>query len=342
MAGAGSTVKALPLLSTPLARTTTFPVVAPAGTVSTILVALHVFTEAVVPLYLTVLLPCVVPKLVPARVIEAPTAPDVGDNVVMLGAATTVKLWPLLSTPLARTTTFPVVAPEGTVTAMLVVLQVVTVAVVPLNFTVLLPCVDPKFVPVTVTAAPTAPDVIDRLVILGAATTVKALPLLSTPLTRTTTFPVVAPVGTFATMLVALQLVMFVAVVPLNFTVLLPCVEPKPDPAIVTEAPTAPEVGVSVEMVGAARARAGPTSKKRSNKAKGSRQSSLARSMRVSILPLVDADGRSVRGRKQRARGDNSCYLVPVLAIGGLDNRKSRARNGREPDRRTASPRTAA
>ena len=54
-----------------------------------------------------------------------------------------------------------------------------------------------------------------------AATTVKAFPLLAAPDTVTTTFPVVAPVGTVATMLVALQLVALAAV-PLNFTVLVP------------------------------------------------------------------------------------------------------------------------
>ena len=41
-------------------------------------------------------------------------------------------------------------------------------------------CVDPKFNPVIVTDAPTAPDVGDRLVILG--NTVNDTPLLSTPL----------------------------------------------------------------------------------------------------------------------------------------------------------------
>ena len=65
------------------------------------------------------------------------TAPDVGDKLVIFGK--TVKLEPLLSTPLACTTTLPVVAPVGTGTAMLVSLQLVGVAVVPLNFTVLLP-----------------------------------------------------------------------------------------------------------------------------------------------------------------------------------------------------------
>ncbi len=57
------------------------------------------------------------------------------------------------------TTTFPVAAPVGTVATMLVALQLVTVAGVPLNVTVLVDCVAPKFVPVMVMEAPTAPDV---------------------------------------------------------------------------------------------------------------------------------------------------------------------------------------
>ncbi len=63
-------------------------------------------------------------------------APEVGDRLVMLGAGTTVKLTPLLFTPLANTVTLPVVAPLGTVTAMLVALQVLTLAAVPLKETV--------------------------------------------------------------------------------------------------------------------------------------------------------------------------------------------------------------
>src|SRR5947209_6901292 len=129
-------------------------------------------------------------------------------------------------------------------------------AVVALNLTVLDPCVDPKFEPAIVTDAATAPDVGDRLVMLGAATTVKLFPLLLLPDTVTITFPLVAPVGTVATMLVALQLVT-AAVVPLNFTVLLPCVAPKFEPAMVTDAPTTPEFGVRLEIVGAAAATAG-------------------------------------------------------------------------------------
>jgi len=47
------------------------------------------------------------------------------------------------------------------------------------------------------------------------------------PPTVTTRLPDVAPVGTFTVMLVALQFVAVPALVPLNVTVLLPCVAPK-------------------------------------------------------------------------------------------------------------------
>jgi hypothetical protein len=91
------------------------------------------------------------------------------ERLVMLGADTTVKVFPLLAVLETVTTTFPVVAPVGTVATMLVALQVIAVAEVPLNFTVLLPCGEPKFVPTIVTEAPTAPEVGDKLVMVGAA-----------------------------------------------------------------------------------------------------------------------------------------------------------------------------
>jgi hypothetical protein len=85
-------------------------------------------------------------------------------------AVATVKPTLLLDTPPTVTTTPPVVAPVGTVATIDVALQfVIAVAVVPLNVTVLVPCVPPKFVPVIVTDAPTTADVGDRLVMLGAA-----------------------------------------------------------------------------------------------------------------------------------------------------------------------------
>jgi hypothetical protein len=52
---AGVTAKALPLLSTPAVETTMFPLVAPAGTGTTIEASPHVVTAAVVPLKVTLL-----------------------------------------------------------------------------------------------------------------------------------------------------------------------------------------------------------------------------------------------------------------------------------------------
>src|SRR5690242_9286164 len=84
----------------------------------------------------------------------------------------------------------------------------------------------------------------------GGPVTVNATPLLATPLTVTTTLPDVAPVGTGITMLVAFQLVAVPADVPLNLTVLVPCVAPKFVPVIVTDVPTCPDVGFRLVMLG--------------------------------------------------------------------------------------------
>jgi hypothetical protein len=70
----------------------------------------------------------------------------------------TVKLTPLLFTLETVTTTLPVVAPSGTLVEMLVAAQLVGVALVPLNVTVLLPWVDPKFVPVIVIGVSISPQ----------------------------------------------------------------------------------------------------------------------------------------------------------------------------------------
>jgi hypothetical protein len=102
---------------------------------------------------------------------------------------------------------------------MVVALQLVGVAAVPLKVMVLDPWEEPNEVPVIVTESPTAPEVGDRLLIFGP--TVKVTPLLADPPTVTMTAPVVAPAGTEATMVVALQLV-GVAAVPLKLTVLDP------------------------------------------------------------------------------------------------------------------------
>jgi hypothetical protein len=244
------TVKVTPLLTMLWAVTTTGPVAAAVGTEVTIVVLFQLVTLAAVPLKLTVPEPWGDPKFVPVIVTEALIGPDVIDRLVILGGGITVKLEPLLFTPLAKTTTFPVIAPVGTVVAILVALQLVTVAAVPWKLTVPEPWVDPKFVPVIVTAVPTPPEVTERLVILGVGRTVKLDPPLFTPLAKTTTFPVVAPDGTVVAMLVALQVVI-VAAVPWKLTVPEPCEAPKFVPVIVITAPTAPDVIDRLEMLGA-------------------------------------------------------------------------------------------
>jgi hypothetical protein len=244
---AGTTVKAMPLLVTPSALTTTGPLVAALGTGTKILVFVQPVGDAVVPLNVTV--PGVVPKFAPVIATVVPMDPDVGATLVMVGNEPILNVTPLLARPATATTTGPVVAPLGTGTTMLVLLQLLGVAAVPLNFTVLVPWVAPKFVPVIVTDVPTGPELGERLLMLGGTVTVNVTPLLARPATVTTTGPVVAPLGTGTTMLVLLQL-LGVAVVPLNFTVLVPWVGPKFVPVIVTDVPTGPELGERLLMLG--------------------------------------------------------------------------------------------
>jgi hypothetical protein len=190
------TVKEVLFTVLPFTVTENGPDDAPDGTKVMMLVSLQLATTAAVPFSEVVPVPCVAPKPVPAITTSVPTTPDVGDTLVIPSPSTTVKLMPLLATPEAETTTFPVVASIGTVAAMLVALQLVGVASVPLKLTVPLPCVVPKLVPVMVTEVPTTPEVTERLLMTGAGTTVKLTPLLATLDTVTTTFPVVALGGT--------------------------------------------------------------------------------------------------------------------------------------------------
>src|SRR5438309_1416183 len=147
-------------------------------------VSVQLATGTVVPLSVIVLLPCVAPNPVPAIATSDPTTPEIGDKLVILRVSMTVKLMPLLETPLAFTTTFPVVAPLGTCATMVVALQLVGGASVPLKVTVLVPCAALKLVPVMVTEVPTRPEVTDRFVILGEGTTVKLTPLRAAPTRR--------------------------------------------------------------------------------------------------------------------------------------------------------------
>ena len=73
----------------------------------------------------------------------------------------------------------PVVAPDGTEVVMLVVVLAVTVAEVPLNFTILLTGVASKLVPDIVTVVPTPPDAGVNDAMVGGGMTVKFVALVA-------------------------------------------------------------------------------------------------------------------------------------------------------------------
>ena len=188
------------------------------------------------------------PKLEPLIVTIVPEGPEEGLRLVIVGDGVTAKVTPLLANEPTVTTILPVVAPRGATVVMLVLLQLVGAAGIPLKEIELNPWVAPKLDPLIVTSVPTGPDDGVKIEILGK--TVNGTELLAIPATVTTTLPDVAAEGTVTTILVAFQLV-GVAIVPLKNTLLVPCVPPKFVPVIVTWLPTGPEVGFKLEIDGA-------------------------------------------------------------------------------------------
>ncbi len=165
----GVTVNETPLLAWPPTVTTTGPEVAPGGTEAVMLVSLQLeIVVAWVPLNATVLEPCVLPKFAPAITTDEPIPAALGVSVLITG--NTVKFTLLLACPFTVTTTGPVVAPDGTVAVMLVALQFVVLAEVPLNVTVLVDFVAPKLLPAIVTEEFTAPAVGVMLLMEGGGT----------------------------------------------------------------------------------------------------------------------------------------------------------------------------
>jgi len=191
----------------------------------------------------------VVLKFVPEIFTSVPTAPLAGLKVLMVGVGSTVKFEPLVAvTPFTVTVIGPVPAPAGTFVVILVVVNVFTEAGIPLNET---EGVVRKFVPVIVTGVPTAPLPGLKTEIVGDANTVKLSALTSVmPLTVTDIFPVVAPEGTIAVMLVEVEEVTL-ARTPLNLTIFSSGIVLKLVPDIVTVAPKAPLAGENTVMVGA-------------------------------------------------------------------------------------------
>ncbi len=172
------------------------PVVAPAGTVALILVEEFTTKDAVTLLNATAVAPV---KFVPVIVTEVPTGPDVGENEVIVGAATTVNLVELVAVPFRLVTEIgPEVARGGTVAVICVDEFTAKEAEVLLNLT---PVTLVKFVPKMLTEVPTAPLVGENDVMVGApaTVTVKFVELVAVPLGLVTVMgPVEAPEGTMA------------------------------------------------------------------------------------------------------------------------------------------------
>jgi len=188
-------------------------------------------------------------KLVPVKVTMIPTAPLEGLKLVMVGAEIAVKLEELVAVPPGVVTVIvPVVAPFGVTAVIEVALFTVKLlAAVPWNLTAVAPV---KLVPVSPTEVPAPPVVGEKLMMVGAGTTVKLNELVAVPPGVVTLIvPLVAPVGTVAAIVVELVTEKLVEAVPLNFTAVAPV---KFVPVRVTEAPIPPLVGLKLVMVGAA------------------------------------------------------------------------------------------
>jgi hypothetical protein len=159
------TVNVIPLLCWPEASTTTWPLVAAAGTGVTIFVLDQLVGEAKVPANSTQLEPCVGPKPLPVIVIDSPAVPELGESDWMEG--TTENGTPLLLAPPDTTVTGPVKTPAGAATVIDVLLHDVGEAGTPLNMTMLDPCAEPKLEPEIVTTVPAEPELGEMAPTLG-------------------------------------------------------------------------------------------------------------------------------------------------------------------------------
>jgi hypothetical protein len=147
-----------------------------------------------------------------------------------------VKLLELVTVPAGVVTlTYPVVAPLGTVTETLVAEVTLNDADTPLNSTDVAPV---KFVPLIVTTVSTFPLVGESPVIVAGTQNCEALVAVPAGVV-TLTYPLVAPLGTVAEMLVA-EFTVNDALTPLNLTAVAPV---KFAPLTVTGAPSLPLVG---------------------------------------------------------------------------------------------------
>ncbi len=122
--------------------------------------------------------------------------------------------------PFTVTVIVPVVTPVGAVTFKEVLVAELTVAVVPLNRTVLLAAVVEKFVPVIVTTVPVTPNAGEKFVIVGVAVPVPVPVPVAVPVPVPVAVPVPVPVAVPVP-------------VPVAVPVPVPVVVPTPVPVVV-------------------------------------------------------------------------------------------------------------
>jgi hypothetical protein len=181
-------------------------------------------------------------------VTTVPEDPELGVSPDIAGG--TAKTIPLLLAFPKLTVMGPVDAPAGTGTTMVLFVQLVGVAEVPLNCTMPPDELAPKLEPVMVTGVPGGPEVGEIVLMFGA--TVKTTALLAFPAAVTTTGPLVAPAGTGVT-IDPYVMVLGVATTPLNVTTAVAESIGSPvknRPRMSTTPPSGPLVGEISLMVG--------------------------------------------------------------------------------------------
>lgn len=220
-----------------------FPGLEPIGTLVEICVSELIVNVALLPLKVTFVTKV---KPVPVRVTGVPMSPLAGENAVIFGFGTTMKLEALQPVPNGEVTQIlPVVADEGTF-AVNLMSEMTTIfdklTATPLKVTLVVPV---NFEPLTVTVVPLFPRA--GLNELTEVPSKKSVALKVVPAALVTPIlPVVAPAGKVAVICVADSTVN-VAAVPLNET---PVTALKSAPVMTTAAPEPPLVGVNEVIVG--------------------------------------------------------------------------------------------
>jgi hypothetical protein len=239
-------VKFEPLVAVPDGVVTEIrPVVAPGGTVAMTRSSLTKLNAADTPFKRTAFTPV---NRFPLTVTAVPTFPLVGEKLLIVGPLPlTVKFEELVAVPAPVVTVIlPVVAPEGTVAVTRSSLTKLNAADTPLKRTAFTPV---KLFPLIVTDVPTEPLEGEKLLIVGALSTVtvKFEELVAVPDgVERVILPVVALAGTVVFTCPA-ETKLKVAVTPLKRTAFTPV---KLLPVMVTAVPGPPLVGENPLIVG--------------------------------------------------------------------------------------------